>query len=233
MNNFNRSSCEQILKSGSTQGYRQLMQFCNISYNIYNATLSIDCPTFDDADALLNEYGEELCSKIIKLKVINMIEMKAAGETLYCYPPELIVEEGTHRMTIISFTERCLVSPTDKALRDRVDQSGYPTTVILMPDNQGKDGHKGLYANTGITEVCGLELNDWIGKDMRPGWSIHELQKFMGYLTGDTPGRRLTEYTYQAWKLTGEPIELCVNVDLDWYQGSLVRIVNTLGMQLL
>lgn len=223
---------EESLRSGVDKGYRQIMQFCSIYYSTEDASLVIDCPTFDDADVLQHIYSRQLCSKIEQLRLANVLKIKAAGKSLYSYPPKFFLKK-TQKMSRIHFTAKRLVSTADKELRERVDECGYPTTVILMPDNFGGKGHKGLYANNGITEVCGLELNDWIGKDMCQGWSIPELQKFMSYLKGDSPGRRLTEYVYSAWKLTGEPIELCVNADLGYYQTSLVRIVSVLGMRLL
>lgn len=82
-------SIEEILKSGFDRGYRQIMQFSTIRYNLHDSVLIIDCPTFNDTDVLLNKYGEQLCLRVAQLN-FSLIEMRVAGETLYSYPPSLV-----------------------------------------------------------------------------------------------------------------------------------------------
>ena len=82
----------QIRTGVKARGYRQLLQFSTLSYEKGEGKLIIDCLFGDDADALLNEFGVELCRVLLSNKglPVKMLEIRAAGELYISFPPEFL-----------------------------------------------------------------------------------------------------------------------------------------------
>jgi hypothetical protein len=62
-------------------GYRQLMRFSTVV--LVNGNLIVDCPLRDDAIALQQQFAEDLYRIASRLKVIETIEIRGNGETVY------------------------------------------------------------------------------------------------------------------------------------------------------
>ncbi|HEY9671515.1 MAG TPA: hypothetical protein V6D11_08735 [Waterburya sp.] len=62
-------------------GYRQLIRFSTVV--LVNENLIVDCPLRDDAIALQQQFAEDLYQIASRLKVIQTIEIRGNGETLY------------------------------------------------------------------------------------------------------------------------------------------------------
>ncbi len=62
-------------------GYRQLMRFSTVV--LVNGNLIVDCPLHDDAIALHQQFAEDLYSIASRLKIIQTIEIRGNGETVY------------------------------------------------------------------------------------------------------------------------------------------------------
>jgi hypothetical protein len=84
----------QVRTGVRARGYRQILQFSTLSYEKEDRKLIIDCLVGDDADALLHEFGVELCRMLLlnKKLPVRILEIRAAGELYFCsFPPELLV----------------------------------------------------------------------------------------------------------------------------------------------
>lgn len=81
---FQRAIARQALLSTGRRGYQSLIRFSQISLSPQQ--LTINCLTEDDADALMQAFGEDL-HQIVQhqLPHITMIEIQAEGKTIY--PP--------------------------------------------------------------------------------------------------------------------------------------------------
>jgi hypothetical protein len=62
-------------------GYRQLIRFSTVV--LVNGNLIVDCPLHDDAIALQQKFAEDLYRIASRLKVIQTIEIRGNGETVY------------------------------------------------------------------------------------------------------------------------------------------------------
>ncbi len=62
-------------------GYRQLIRFSIVM--LVNGNLIVDCPLRDDAIALQQQFAVDLYRIASRLKVIQTIEIRGNGETLY------------------------------------------------------------------------------------------------------------------------------------------------------
>ena len=69
------------LLGGGRCGYRQIVRFSTVSLNKGN--LIIDCPIRNDAQALLQQFGSDLYLIAQRLKIVETIEIRADGETVY------------------------------------------------------------------------------------------------------------------------------------------------------
>ena len=63
------------------RGYRQIVKFSTVSLNQGN--LIIDCPIRNDAQVLLQQFGSDLYSITQRLKIVETIEIRSDGETVY------------------------------------------------------------------------------------------------------------------------------------------------------
>ena len=63
------------------RGYRQIVKFSTVSLNKGN--LIIDCPTRNDAQVLLQQFGSDLYLIATRLKIVETIDLRADGETVY------------------------------------------------------------------------------------------------------------------------------------------------------
>jgi|GEM_PF-3033496 len=81
---FQSAIARQALLSGGRQGYQQLVQFSQIA--LVAGQLTIDCLTENDADALLQNFGEDL-HRIVEreLPSVEKIAIRADGQLIY--PP--------------------------------------------------------------------------------------------------------------------------------------------------
>jgi hypothetical protein len=81
---FQSAIASQILRGDGRYGYQIILQFSRIF--LVEGLLTIDCPTQDDADAIVQTFGLEL-HRIIEQKLprVERIEIQASGET--AYPP--------------------------------------------------------------------------------------------------------------------------------------------------
>ncbi|MBD2314102.1 hypothetical protein H6G20_20745 [Desertifilum sp. FACHB-1129] len=75
------NSIKLRLLGGGRLGYRQLIRFSTVE--LANGTLIVDCPLRDDAIALHQQFAEDLSQIASRLKVIQAIEIRGNGETLY------------------------------------------------------------------------------------------------------------------------------------------------------
>jgi hypothetical protein len=75
------NSIKMRLLGGGRRGYRQIVKFSTVSLQKRN--LIIDCPIHDDAHALLQEFGSDLYLIAQQLKIVETIEIKADGGTVY------------------------------------------------------------------------------------------------------------------------------------------------------
>lgn len=62
-------------------GYRQLIRFSTVV--LINGNLIVDCPLQDDAIALQQQFSEDLYRIASRLKVIQTIEIRGNGKTVY------------------------------------------------------------------------------------------------------------------------------------------------------
>jgi hypothetical protein len=62
-------------------GYRQLMRFSTVV--LVNGNLIVDCPLHDDAIVLQQQFAEDLYRIASRLKIIQTIEIRGNGETVY------------------------------------------------------------------------------------------------------------------------------------------------------
>jgi hypothetical protein len=67
------------------RGYRQIVKFSTVS--LQKGNLIIDCPIRNDADALLQQFASDLYLVAQRLKIIETIEIRADGETVYQLHP--------------------------------------------------------------------------------------------------------------------------------------------------
>ncbi len=63
------------------RGYRQIIRFSVVSLDKGN--LIIDCPLRNDALVLLRQFGTDLHLIAKRLRIVETIEIKCAGETIY------------------------------------------------------------------------------------------------------------------------------------------------------
>lgn len=63
------------------RGYRQIIRFSAVSF--VKGNLIIDCPLRNDALALLRQFGTDLHLIAKRLRIIETIEIKGNGETIY------------------------------------------------------------------------------------------------------------------------------------------------------
>lgn len=63
------------------RGYRQLVKFSTVSLNQGN--LIIDCPIRNDAQVLLQQFNSDLYLIATRLKIVEAIEIRTGGETVY------------------------------------------------------------------------------------------------------------------------------------------------------
>jgi hypothetical protein len=63
------------------RGYRQIIRFSGVS--LVKGNLIIDCPIRNDALALLRQFGTDLHLIAKRLRVVETIEIKGNGETIY------------------------------------------------------------------------------------------------------------------------------------------------------
>ncbi len=69
------------LLSDGRRGYRQIIRFSGVS--LVKGNLIIDCPLRNDALVLLRQYGTDLHLIAERLRIIETIEIKGDGETIY------------------------------------------------------------------------------------------------------------------------------------------------------
>jgi hypothetical protein len=75
------NSIKLRLLGDGRRGYRQLIRFSTVVVDKGN--LIIDCPIHDDAKALHQQFASDLYRIASRLKVIQTVEIKGNGETLY------------------------------------------------------------------------------------------------------------------------------------------------------
>ncbi|MBD0362509.1 MAG: hypothetical protein ICV55_06995 [Coleofasciculus sp. C3-bin4] len=63
------------------RGYRQIIRFSGVS--LVKGNLIIDCPIYNDALALIHQFGTDLHLIAKRLRIIETIEIKGNGETIY------------------------------------------------------------------------------------------------------------------------------------------------------
>lgn len=63
------------------RGYRQLIRFSAVSLQKQN--LIIDCPIRNDAEVLLEQFGTDLHLIVKRLRIVETIEIRSDGETVY------------------------------------------------------------------------------------------------------------------------------------------------------
>jgi hypothetical protein len=63
------------------RGYRQIIRFSAVS--LVKGNLVIDCPLRNDALALLRQFGTDLHLIATRLRIIETIEIRSDGETIY------------------------------------------------------------------------------------------------------------------------------------------------------
>ena len=63
------------------RGYRQIVKFSTVS--LQKGNLIIDCPIRNDAQVLLQQFGSDLYLIATRLKIVESIEIRAGGETVY------------------------------------------------------------------------------------------------------------------------------------------------------
>ncbi len=67
------------------RGYRQVIRFSAVLLQKRN--LIIDCPTRNDAKVLLEQFGTDLHQIAQRLKIVETIEIRADGKTVYSPRP--------------------------------------------------------------------------------------------------------------------------------------------------
>ncbi len=63
------------------RGYRQIIRFSGVS--LVKGNLIIDCPIYNDALALIHQFGTDLHLIAKRLRIVETIEIKGNGETIY------------------------------------------------------------------------------------------------------------------------------------------------------
>lgn len=63
------------------RGYRQIVKFSTVS--LVKGNLIVDCPLRDDATVLMQQFGTDLHQIAQRLRIVETIEIKADGETIY------------------------------------------------------------------------------------------------------------------------------------------------------
>lgn len=63
------------------RGYRRIVRFSRVK--LVKGNLIVDCPTSNDALALLRQFGTDLHLIAKRLKIIETIEIQSNGETIY------------------------------------------------------------------------------------------------------------------------------------------------------
>ena len=63
------------------RGYRQIIRFSQVS--LLKGNLIIECPIHNDALALVRQFGTDLHLIALRLRIVETIEVKCAGETIY------------------------------------------------------------------------------------------------------------------------------------------------------
>lgn len=63
------------------RGYRQIIRFSGVE--LVKGNLIIDCPIRNDALALLRQFGTDLHLIARRLRIVETIEIKGDGETIY------------------------------------------------------------------------------------------------------------------------------------------------------
>lgn len=75
------NSIKMRLLGSGRRGYRQIVKFSTVSFQKGN--LIVDCPIRNDAQALLQQFASDLYLIAQQLKIVETIEIKADGETVY------------------------------------------------------------------------------------------------------------------------------------------------------
>ncbi len=73
------------LLGNGRRGYRQIIKFSTVS--LQKGNLIVDCPIYNDAQTLLQQFGSDLYLIAQQLKIVETIEIKADGETVYSPHP--------------------------------------------------------------------------------------------------------------------------------------------------
>ena len=63
------------------RGYRQIIRFSQVS--LLKGNLIIDCPIRNDALALVRQFGIDLHLIALRIRIVETIEIKGDGETIY------------------------------------------------------------------------------------------------------------------------------------------------------
>lgn len=63
------------------RGYRQIVRFSTVS--LVKGNLVVDCPLRHDATVLMQQFGADLQLIAQRLRIVETIEIKADGETIY------------------------------------------------------------------------------------------------------------------------------------------------------
>lgn len=63
------------------RGYRQIIRFSKVEF--VKGNLIVDCPLPNDALALLRQFGTDLHLIASRIRIIETIEIKSNGETIY------------------------------------------------------------------------------------------------------------------------------------------------------
>ncbi len=74
---------KRLLRMHGRIGYRNIMKFSQISLSKQLGELVIDCPTRDDAEVLLWEYGTDLHLIVKHFRLARAITICAGGKTVY------------------------------------------------------------------------------------------------------------------------------------------------------
>lgn len=75
------NSIKMRLLGDGRRGYRQIVRFSTVS--LQKGNLIIDCPIRNDAQALQWQFSSDLHLIAKRLKIVETIEIRASGETVY------------------------------------------------------------------------------------------------------------------------------------------------------
>lgn len=80
---------KRLLRVHGRTGYKNIVRFSQIF--LYEGELIIDCPTRDDAEALVWDFGMDLNLIVKYFRIARSIEIRVSGETVYSpYSPDFI-----------------------------------------------------------------------------------------------------------------------------------------------